>query len=245
MDATRLVRLQLTVHASDIRKQIIKFAVPAYIDFNTSHDPEEVIPITYLKAYMKQYGPVFQTNRDMRAIARQHCVQINDIGASISFNAPDDTRAVQRLGWDMLKTVMIDVHLCEDIQPVVLMAMLAYAPNIEHLYLTTFTDASQLSIPSIWEDEDEVLDFLKQHGVRFVRTFEKLKSIDIDLVCETHITKVAAPLGKFVAEAWMGKTREADTVLMALLRRLLRQVRPTITISAAAESRTFSNDAFC
>lgn len=223
----------------------IEHALPAYTTFNASHDPTEVIPITHIKAYIKQYGGVFRANRDMRAVARRHCANINNIGASISLNSPDDTLAVQCLGWDMLKTVMIDVHLTDDLQPVALMAMIANSPNIGHLYLTTYTDSTQAAIPSMWEDEDEVEDFRKHHGVHFVRSFRKIKDINIDLVCEQSIFKVSSVIGKFVLESWMNKKRSTDTEFTGLLRRCLRLSHPTVTVSTASESKTYSNDGFC
>jgi hypothetical protein len=224
---------------------IIMLTLPAYCDFNTKHDPEEVIQIICLKPYMSKYGAVFQLNRESRAMARQECKTINNIGASISMHAPADLQAVQLLGWSILKTVFIDVHLRSDLQPVAIMAMIAYAPSMEHLYLTVYTDATSSSLPWLDEDEEEVHDFLKHHGVRFVRVFAKLKSINIDLVCEARITKVVGIVGKFVAEAWMGRTFVEDTVLMALMRRLLRRCRVPITISSAQEQRRFSDDPFC
>jgi hypothetical protein len=231
--------------ATDVKAKIIAFSLPAYTDFNKQHLAGEPIPITHLKPFFREYSYFFRFNRCSRIAVREVLAEYNNIGANISHGAPDDLVAVHLLGWDMLTTMLIDIHLSPNIQPIVLMAMMASASNVKKLYLTTWTDATAPSLPPITESEEDVEEFCKKHGIRFVQSFKKLKSIDIDLVCEMDVSKVSGMLGQFMAETWMGKKFREDTFLVALLRRCLHRVRPKVTVSAAQESKTWSNDPFC
>lgn len=170
---------------------------------------------------------------------------INNIGASVSHNAPDDCTAVIRLGWDMLRTVMIDVHLAPNFQPAALMAIIAQASNARHLYLTIYTDPNEHYLPEMWEGEKEMKEFIIGHGVAFVRAMFKIKTIDIDMVSELNTSKVSGFVSRFLVDSWMGMKRSRDTRLGALMKRILFHTRPTITISAAQDQKTYSNDPFC
>lgn len=224
---------------------VMKNVLPTYTTFNPAHPSDEPVPITSTKAYFLRYKELYRIDTKSRKAARMACGQINNIGANLSFDSPEDVRAVGIVSMAVLGTLMIDVHIDDNFQPVVLMAMIKEAPNIRHLYLTTFTDNTQSRLPEIWEVYDGVNEFCKKFGIAWMQAWKNIKTIDIDLVCEQDVSKVAPFAGKFIQESWMGKTDERDEDLAALMRRCLRLTRPTVRINAAQESKTYSNDPFC
>jgi hypothetical protein len=235
----------LTLCVQELCVMVMKNALPAYTTFNAAHPADEPVPITCTKAYFLRYKALFRIDYKSRKAARMACGQINNIGANLSFDSPEDVRAVGFVSMAVLKTVMIDVHIDQNFQPVALMAMIKDAPNIKHLYLTTMTDNTQVRLPEIWEEDGEVNNFCKKFGITWMRAWKNIQTIDIDLVCEQDVSKVAPFAGKFIQESWMGKTSDRDDDLVALMRRCLRLTRPTVRINAAQESKTYSNDPFC
>ena len=222
----------------------MKHSLPAYTDFNTAHDPNEPVPILHLRAYWEHIRPWMTLSSKLRKAARQACADINNIGAFISTHSAD-AQAVITLGADILKTSMVDLDMTRCFRPFALMRIVTSAYNAEHLYLVVSTNRTHAALPqqSPWKGDIDI--FLYDHGDGFARALRKLKTVDIDLVCEDSIAKVGPFVGQFLCETWMGVVRQQDDALTDVVRRYLRLTRPKVTVSCAQESKTYSNVAFC
>ena len=242
-----LVRTLLTVHAQDVYTLVMKHVLPTYTDFDASHPSDEPIPITSMRAYFLHIRSWLSVGSKMRAAARQACAELNNIGASISSHAPADVSAAQILGMDLLTTAMYDVRLNALFQPVVLMAMMSSAFNTKYLYLLieTYRTADGKLSSKEWDDDRELAEFETNHPGAFDKAFARIKTVDIDVLTEPDVSRVAPVVGQFLCEAWMGKTKRDDGDIVKLLKRVLRSNKCRVTVSAALDSRTFSDDPFC
>jgi hypothetical protein len=231
----------LTIGIQELRAMVYNHALPSYEEFDANHPRGEVVPITHLKAYLRQFGAVFRVDRETRKDARDYFFEHNNIGAYQSVHAPEDMVAIPVLGWEALQTIHIDLELNDDWPVLGLLAILYNTTRLRHLFLEMFTGLSEQVFPTMWECEDEVEDFRTHQGAQLAANLLKITDIHIDLVCEQTIAAFGPPLGAFLQYAWMNRTFASDSLLTCDIKRALFQARPTIELRAAQDEKTYSN----
>jgi hypothetical protein len=221
--------------------KIYTYMLPQFEAFDPSHPQGEAIPIEQLKPYLRQYGAIFGVDRQTREEAKDCFFTNNNVGANYSFDSPQELNAITVLGFDALQTIHIDVHLTDDFPLLALMLILSYTHRLKHIYLSTFTGLSKMVPPTIDEDADEVGQFLTRRGDLFKHNLLQIQDIHIDFVTETDFSSFEPHVGKFIQLAWMNQVFDSDTPLTILIKRALFVARPSVQLSTASDSKTYSD----